>query len=110
MALACVQTAHPVGDGSFCRICGRAYVQVPDQAPDQVPDQVSVAPSPPTLPVLVPTQPVPEPTPQPAAPVAEHAPTTGATRGLVLPPAVAPLLGGVGLGAALMAVLDRLVL
>ena len=30
MALACPVPEHPVGDGSFCRICGRSYLTVPD--------------------------------------------------------------------------------
>ncbi len=30
MALACLHTNHPVGDGTFCRICGRSYIDVPD--------------------------------------------------------------------------------
>jgi len=30
MALACQYIDHPVGDGTFCRICGRSYIDVPD--------------------------------------------------------------------------------
>jgi hypothetical protein len=30
MALACPFHEHPVGSGTFCRICGRDYVDVPD--------------------------------------------------------------------------------
>lgn len=41
MALACLHTDHPVGDGSFCRICGRHYVDVPQPV-----EQVHATPAP----------------------------------------------------------------
>lgn len=34
MALACLHTDHPVGDGTFCRICGRHYVDAPQPVED----------------------------------------------------------------------------
>jgi hypothetical protein len=40
MALRCSHEDHPVGPGSFCRICGRDYVDVPDAL--ELPALVSV--------------------------------------------------------------------
>ncbi len=43
MALACPFSDHPVGTGTFCRICGRGYVQVPDPVLPEVPERELVS-------------------------------------------------------------------
>jgi hypothetical protein len=132
MAVVCVIPEHPVGEGAFCRICGRSYLTVADPLPDLV---VAVSaplpPLPPTLPPpLPPTLPRPLPLlPEAAAPaetlpdpvipqqvtselaadtLPDDTPHKSAPRSL--PPSVVHALAGFGGGAVVMAVLDRLLL
>ena len=74
MALACPVLEHPVGDGSFCRICGRDYVAVPDpvtvqtavlEAPPAVLPESSPFALPEPSPFAELHQPAPEPAPEP---------------------------------------------
>jgi hypothetical protein len=87
VALACVIPEHPVGEGSFCRICGRDYVTVPDAHPSALPPETEVptgaAPTAgapvveaPAWEVPVPEQP---PAPQPLAVERDTAPTDTAS-------------------------------
>ena len=48
MAFACPFSDHPVGTGTFCRICGRSYIQVADPVLPETPERelVSVGTSP----------------------------------------------------------------
>jgi hypothetical protein len=138
MALACPYDDHPVGDGTFCRICGRDYVVVPEQAVAQL---VTVG-APAVVPALT-EPPLPPPVqaelpPPPAPPATEPLPLPRQQGGVVevadafgapeepaqddepkasrfgldarLSPAVLAAVAGFGGGAVLMALLDRLVL
>ncbi len=138
MAVVCVIPEHPVGEGAFCRICGRSYLTVADPVPDQVaapaPELVAAvsAPQPPPLPPVLPP-PLPVATeaaaldqllPEQLLPaqvipaqvtselaadaLPEQTPPKVAARSL--PPSVVHALAGFGGGAVVMAVLDRVLL
>lgn len=137
MALACPVSEHPVGDGAFCRICGRTYVSVADpvraQAP--APDVTAVPLTEPAFkhealsadPVLdtaliqtrfaemtAPEAPLgdlatlDDPSPEAAPEPDDAVPSKKTPR--VVPPAFVHALAGAGGGALLMALVDRFVL